>query len=114
MITLEYSADVDLAQIKDDTFTLEQTQNTVRVKADNMTSEPSKSRNYDGKTPYPAPSKDGVLKDVVDGKQIIQWTIDINKDCTIPVDGTIVSDQIIENSKMDYSGDGITIHRLNM
>ena len=111
VITLEYSADVDLAQIKDATFTLEQTQNTVRVKADNTTSEPSKSWNYDGKTPYPAPSKDGVLKDVVDGKQIIQWTIDINKDCTISVGGTTVSDQIIENSKMDYSGDGITIQR---
>ena len=112
-ITFTYSASVDYSKLKGDTFTADETKNTVTAKGDN-TDEYRKDHNFDHTTAYDTGiTKSGTKGEITNGWQTSNWTITVNADAKTDVGGGLVTDKIQENKKVPtkYSGTGITVKK---
>ena len=114
-ITITYTASVNWDKIGEGKGTVEQTGNTVKVKP-NETDEKIKETNLENRISYnPLGKRGGEAQDTEDpNRKIVPWTITVNSQGLKNMKNTTITDHNDSPSVMKYSGDGITVEKIQM
>ena len=110
VITITYSAKIDVTKVTNGKTTREQALNSVRLTGDGI-DETKETWEHDIQTSRI--SKNGTVENNDGQKATIKWEIKLNDTCKVSVGGHKVTDKIQnnqgQNKYMVYSGNGITV-----
>lgn len=114
VVTITYSADVDLSKIGSENGTVEQTQNGVKVHSDQQPGDDEDKLDFYNKIRYTSLDKsNGTITKDGEDKKTVSWSITYNKEKYRAAGGATITDKMETSSDkanvMSYSGDGIKI-----